>query len=261
MLISVSESASADDAHHTRFKTIEATTMRDVARVMCGKRHWSPIVWTDGYRRSSSFGSCELLVLDFDDGTTGAAEFAESLRADGWRFVLGATRNHRVEKNGVVCDRFRVAIPFSSPITDLATYKQNMIRILSAFPCDQGCTDGARKYRPCSSVIHFGDGEPAVWLPYEPPPPPSPNAMMRNRIMRAKNEIPAWVHDAISSDTPGERNRRLFRVAAKLTQYGFEEAEVIRIIQSSAASIPDKEKENVARQGIRAGKAQGLEGR
>ncbi len=74
--------------------------------------------------------------------------------------------------------------------------------------------------------------------------------------MRLLGKMPRWVEDVLSRDCPGQRNQTVFRVAAKLAEYGFSEGEIRRMILDSPISLSAAEKESAIGSGLRsAGKS------
>jgi hypothetical protein len=68
---------------------------------------WSPGVFSNRKRTIGSLSRIDLLVLDVDNGCTlvdARERFAQ------FKHIIATSRNHQKEKNGVVCDRFRVVL-------------------------------------------------------------------------------------------------------------------------------------------------------
>jgi hypothetical protein len=92
------------------------------------------------------------MVLDFDDPQMSLSEAIRTWQDSA--HVIGTTKSHQVSKNGAPpCDRFRVAVPWSSRITDIKTYRYNMLQVSKSYPCDSQCKDGARLYYPCKEIV------------------------------------------------------------------------------------------------------------
>ena len=249
MLVSVSRSFADADNAHLYLDTIDVQSFKDLAKIVCGPKRWSPIVWKDGVRRQENFESAEFVVLDFDDGKLTVAAAVDHFASEGVRFILGVTRSHGRPKGASPAqDRFRVVMHMDSPLTHLARYKQNMRRIISAYPADTACGDGARIYRPCTKIIAAADGDRIPMLPYQEPKPRNPDI---GANMRMLGKIPRWVEEVLSRDCPGQRNQTVFRVAAKLAEYGFSESEIRRMILDSPISLTAAEKESAIGSGLR----------
>ena len=70
--------------------------------------NYSPFVFKDNYRKAENSTPTNLIIYDIDEGLT--LDKAVTLCAD-FKSLIVTTKSHQVEKNGVVCDRFRVIIP------------------------------------------------------------------------------------------------------------------------------------------------------
>ncbi len=249
LTVSISRSPSDADYAHSFCDPVTVERFDDLGEVVCGPRRWSPIVWQTGRRRQEHFDRAQLVVLDFDDGKLTLRDAIDHFQNEGVRFLVGTTRSHGVAKGGSPAqDRFRVVLQMDAPLTHLGRYKQNMRRILSAYPADQACGDGARIYRPCTEVVSLKDGELVPMLPYQEM---TPRAAFPMRLV---GKIPPWVSDLLSRDHPGQRNSTIFRIAARLAAYGFSEAEIRRIIGGSAITLPAVEMEAAIGSGIRSGR-------
>lgn len=255
MRVSLSLSTGDCDNIQTNFKELPVITAAGLAAVMTGKRHWSPILWKDGVRRSENFMSCELAVFDFDDGMWTIAQAAAYFTALGYSFILGTTRSHGIAKGSQApCDRFRVAAPFTRPIENLETYRHALRELLRPTPADKACTDGARKYRPCRAIAAHHLGTKIPWVAYVPPPPPDPEAFRRRLAhVRETGQLPSWIYRCLAGEvTEGDRNSTCFRLATNMSKYGVPDDEIVRMVVGSNITLSPSEKENAARSGIRA---------
>lgn len=249
MLVSVSRSFSDADNAHLYVDAIDVQNFKDLAKIVCGPKRWSPLIWTDGIRRQENFERAEFVVLDFDDGKLGVAAAVDHFTREGVRFILGVTRSHRIPKGTTAAqDRFRVVMHMDAPVTHLPRYKQNMRRIISAYPADTSCGDGARIYRPCTKIIAAADGDRIPMLPFQEPKPKNPDIGVTMRLL---GKVPRWITEVLSRDCPGQRNQTVFRVAAKLAEYGFSEGDIRRMIFDSPISLSDAEKESAIGSGLR----------
>lgn len=249
MLVSVSRSPSDADNAHLYVDTVAVERFRDLDKLVCGRKRWSPIVWQGGRRRQDHFDRAELVVLDFDDGQLTVQDAIRHFQDEGVRFMIGLTRSHGVAKAGSAAqDRFRVILQMDAPLTHLPRYKQNMRRVIDAYPADKACGDGARIYRPCTEIVAAHDGTLVPMLPYQAPPPVDQSRFIDRRLLGIP---PRWVVDTLSRDCPGQRNATVFRVAARLFTYGFSESDIRHMILGSAISLPVAEKEAAVVSGIR----------
>jgi hypothetical protein len=205
---------------------------------------WSPICWRNNERKSDEFYCSDFLVLDYDDGRITLDDAKEW--AKDFSHVIGTTKSHQKEKSGLVCDRFRVVVPWENRITDLATYRQNMERILSMMGSDRACKDGARIYQPCTNIVSVGSGERIKWWPYEAPKP----RYTGPSYYETTKTIPPWLQDMMTmTPAQGLRNKTAYKIAYYLARYGFSEQECRSAVFSAPIDLPDGEKRMCARSG------------
>jgi len=112
---------------------------------------WSPSVF-NGTRASKNWASMDYLALDVDEEMPikEAEEILNYLRCS---YILAPTMNHQKEKNGVVCDRYRIIFPLSESITNREDYKATWNRISKYFPADTSCRDVSRAYWPSTGPV------------------------------------------------------------------------------------------------------------
>jgi len=120
-------------------------SLEDVAKLLRSNfRCISAGFFKDGEAKNDNWlGQC-FLILDVDDGLTleDAKEYF-----NGYECIIATTRSHQKEKNGKVCDRFRVLLPTAEPIEcDKDTYAEAMQYLLKNefFFADPACKDVSR---------------------------------------------------------------------------------------------------------------------
>lgn len=99
-----------------------------------------------------------LIILDIDEGMT--IQYAKEVFADYYA-IITETRNHQKEKNGVVCDRFRVTLLSDKYLyTTPNNYKGLMHNIQKyyGFTLDTACFDKAHIYYSNPSEVWMGSG-------------------------------------------------------------------------------------------------------
>lgn len=218
---------------------------------------WSGCIWNGGRRKSELFISGHYLVLDFDDGMMTIAQ-AQRLWADHI-YVIGTTKSHQKEKNGrPPCDRFRLVVPFSAPITCARTFVHTTNYYIERHGADGQCKDAARWYWPCTNIVDVsfeGDTLDAIEPAPIPPPQPPSDIQIAERACKA---VPGWARHALRFGAAvGERNSTVFRIAAALQHNGFSEDEAVEVIARSAIDLPFDELTQAARNGWRNEKATG----
>lgn len=194
---------------------------------------WSGIVWKDGRRKASNFLFSDVCVLDFDDGQMTLRE-AQKVFCDQIH-ILGTTRSHQKEKQGIISDRFRVVIPWERRITDSKEYRYNMEKVVRDYPADSQCVDAARLYFPCKEIVSISDdGYKRSVLDKppgfgEPPPPVDPS-------IRGTGYMPRHVRDMLMTPAqPGTIKRTYFVLGAQLSRWGFSLSDAVDLVARGRA--------------------------
>ena len=239
------------------FRRLENDVMfEDVEKVLRSSGRYSPFIFTGDYRSSDNYIKCfsNCIVLDFDDGYT-MEEFKES--AD-FAYAIGTTKSHNKEKNGIVCDRFRVIIPTLTAIDlDQIGVSALMTEIFNIYPmADTSCKDSARAYagyQESDVYIHYGkyfDWEP-LYKKY----------LDRIEVIRrwqekerAKVEQREFTEDDIKSAmksrferlyTIGNRNNTVADIVLWAKKEGFTQSDteelIVNLVLMSGDPLPDKE--------------------
>ncbi len=101
----------------------------------------------------------DVFAIDIDSGL--ALEEAEKrLFSNQIEALLGTSKSHQKEKNGVVADRFRIIFPLRNPLILPSQVRPLFDAILKLFPeADPACKDAARFYYPCTEVIVMSRGK------------------------------------------------------------------------------------------------------
>lgn len=192
---------------------------------------WSGIQWYRGHRLQKNFGRAAWCVLDFDDSEL-TLEQACKIFCDCMH-VIGTTKSHQKAKNGVVRDRFRVALRFEDPIEDLETYRASMRYYIAKYDADPVCVDGARFFWPCVEIKSFGNGYTQEIV--QPPPPKAPKDYSAYREEKA---LPHWIEGLLKYGcVDGARNTTCFKLGLYLVQCGFDEDEIVEMIMASPIPV------------------------
>ena len=209
------------------YGTLPVNNLHQVAKIAL-KFMWSGISWHYGHRIQHNFKSAHYCLMDFD----GNMELDEALRIFcDCQHIIGVTRNHRVDKNGVIADRFRVVIPFEKPITDLRVYRYNMQKLKSKHDLDRSTLDGARFFFPCREIVSIKtDG-----FSQEVDENVSDNfesyVTDRARAETDSGVLSSWTRSKIKTKIPkGERNTTIFRMAKDLARIGHSVEEIVELI-------------------------------
>ena len=123
--------------------------------LMCSpKVLYSPTQYTDNKRKASNFrGFSDIIVLDFDEG------WSEDLTNlfNQWIGYLVPTKSHMKEKNGIVCERYRVVLLLETPMQlNYKEYKRVYRHIMRDLKLnsDTSCVDACRFFYSAPQDIH-----------------------------------------------------------------------------------------------------------
>lgn len=142
-LINFSYSTSNNQA--TDYKPYN-TSLENFANVLKSNGRYSPFIYNENYRKETNtiLNKTNCIMLDFDDGIT--LEKAKKL-FDTYNAIIATTKSHQKEKNGIICDRFRVILP-TDYFEDISIddYKQMMSLLILRYGSDNATKDVARYY-------------------------------------------------------------------------------------------------------------------
>lgn len=107
---------------------------------------YSPTQYKHNYRKSANYlGFADFIVLDFDEGWN---DYHEQLFNNFIGYKV-PTKSHMKDKNGIVCERYRIILLLSTPITlGYKEYKRlykHIMKDLDIFS-DKSCVDACRFY-------------------------------------------------------------------------------------------------------------------
>lgn len=160
--IKVSVSQEKGD-HPTNGYGVYEIAWDDIYKIANGINAYSPSEFKDGYRDKNHYiAGASMIVLDIDDGWT-IAQAQEFLKEKDLIATITTTRNHQKEKNGKVCDRFRIFLPTTTEI-DLGAedFSKMMAGVMELFlnKPDRACKDASRFYygNP-NGEVYYSDGK------------------------------------------------------------------------------------------------------
>lgn len=152
--------------------------------LMSSEFNYSCQLFKDGYRDLEHYVSgSNLIALDIDDGMT-----LNEARAlfEPYKNIIATTKSHQKDKNGKVCDRFRVILKCDKPITlDAEEFKNMMMEVHQEYSfVDKQCSNVSRFYYPSKgSQVFINDGFCEFdWEPYHK------RAIARKEIQQNKRE-------------------------------------------------------------------------
>lgn len=132
----------------------------------------------DNHRKNDNWIGCEdVLILDIDNDCT--INQAKKIFARDKFFII-TTKSHNKDKNGEVCDRFRIFIELYETINDLTKRTSFIKTVMNIYPfVDKACKDAGRYYHasPADAEVYYNDGKPLklfakeIKIELQPKPP------------------------------------------------------------------------------------------
>jgi hypothetical protein len=237
-----------------------ADSLETVARTV-SRFAWSPCQWFGGHRLSENFGRANLFALDFDSGELSLKQ-ALNVFCDS-SHVIGLTKSHQREKNGIICDRFRVILQLENETDDSELFASTVRFYARKWDADIKAADAARFFWPCRQIVSVvEDGYRQEFIHPDPDPPgPPPERYRQSGAVRLRT------HSFLQRVVPsGERNNFCFTVSKDLFDAGYTFDEIYAIIVGSPTykgSVPTPVAHEIAQcirsaiKSVEAGKAYG----
>jgi hypothetical protein len=209
----------------------------------------------DNYRNAKNWlGGNTMLIYDIDDGMS--IDEAQSMFLDTACAIM-PTKSHRKEKNGIICDRFRIFIPLEKPIdfTDEKRFKRIMNNVGEAFKLtfDKATVDPSRMFYPSTTEaleqawfnpfpLHFVDWK---MFDYDVMGNSELNQVARfhnatySFAGSSKETVERGIRKFFKNNyADGNRNHTIFRAFRWLKDKGFNESEAVGFVQELSASNP-----------------------
>lgn len=206
---------------------------------------WSPIKWKRDVRNQGNFAAAKLIGLDFDKDVS--IDEIKGKVAGLWH-IIGTTKNHRLEKNGLLCDRFRLILRASVEIDNLGYYRSVVDTFIDDFGADKACRDGARFFYPCTKIFSSSDGEcVSVVEALKKNRPKTTRIAPKNYTPSEERTISTWIVLCLENGIPpGDRNNTVFRIVGNLLSRGFAKNEIEFMILDSAIPSFDFDKKEIS---------------
>ncbi len=180
--------------------------------------HWCNHSFRGGARNEDcTIPGFNMIVLDIDDGVPMST--CQMLLKE-YKAMFYTTKSHQVEKNGLVCDRYRVVIPTNFKLElDREDYKEFMKNLFDFLPftVDEATGQRARKWMSNPGSYVYQDGKPLDVLPFIPKTTKSESFKQRVLDQRGMNNLERWV---LNNTGDGNRNNMLLKYAMILVDAG-----------------------------------------
>jgi len=267
MIVSVSSNFAKDSKKEVKYKSliipffgskqsIETLVTAEDYHKSFLLAHFEPMKTDDeyGYRKADNFIPGEnMIAFDIDDSLT--LEEAKD-RISQYQYIIYTTRNHRKEKNGLTCDRFRIIMPTKTMFyVTPEEHKQLYINMaealgLEAFDTQTGNVSRMWFTNKEAEVIIKQDGElidVRCCLPEtEVSKSVMPNIEKLNNV-EDMDEVERRIHGmqkfVLMNAIHGNRNQMIYRLAKFIHEIGGD----MNIVNQTNAMISDPLPENEVR--------------
>lgn len=208
---------------------------------------WSPIIYHQNYRCKSNFKFADFLGVDIDDGMP-IAEAADLIKSWECAAIIGTTKSHQKEKNGTVCDRYRIVFPMFSRCESIDEFEFNTALYVKVFGGDTNAKDGARLFFQCYEIYLEQHKDRMDWQPlpvdfYENKKLAQEIHKVRTVTLAANKDLPRWVAQRIETGVPaggddGRQGRKsmCYAIGRSLAEIGYSLDEIVSLVCSGPLS-------------------------
>lgn len=205
-------------------------TIYDLAAIISDKS-WAPGIFSTRKRTISNLARIELLVLDVDDGCT-LVEALEHFK--DFKHIIATSRSHQKEKNGVVCDRFRVVLFLDSQLDKDQDFKATWDTAHKRWPfIDRACKDSSRFFYPSPEIISIHDNrqEYATSVATMAAKTESNNGIASIEHLGTKGELWKSTLAFLLEGAPaGQRHNELIKAVGNMREQGYSQNEVVSMV-------------------------------
>jgi hypothetical protein len=246
---------SLQDGHAKIIGVVELSSVDDLAEVMSGEHAWIAGTFRNGHRNLEGLDAVHVMALDVDDGGVPIEECVRRLDASGLGYVVGASRHHRLAKDGKpACDRYRPAVLLSEPIVSREAYDRTRAWLIEHLGLtghvDPNAADPSRYWNPCrSDVGYVKDGERLEVLGHNAGGFRSASSTLGHKEIRDPPAYAAARIEQLARTTPGagERQKNVFKAATDIGRVlktgQVNEQEVVTVLTEAALATglePDR---------------------
>ena len=216
----------------------------DLGEMLSSHFEYSNHHFRDEYRdHEHALEQFNMIIIDVDDGMP----LATAMEAmSGYEYIMGTTKSHQKDKNGFVCDRYRILIPLECTIElNRDDYSQFMTNIFDWLPFepDRACKDIARKFSGYTEAEVFkNEGMKIDPLDFVPSTTRQEKTAERVKDLGDIDGLMKWF---LLNTEKGGRNNQVHRFTMALADGGIPQEEVInRVIHMNSMldePLPERE--------------------
>lgn len=208
---------------------LEYDSIDELAAIITSES-WAPGVFSERKRLLKNLSRIDLLVLDVDDGCT-LDQAKEKFKE--FKHIIATSKSHQKEKNGVICDRFRVVLFLSEPVATDDYFKATWSRASRLFPfIDPACKDSSRFFYPSPGITSINRTGRVFDISI---PTKSPVERAQAIIPEGAPKGELWkstLKFLLEGAPEGQRHHALVTAVGNMREQGYSEPEVIEKIQN-----------------------------
>ncbi len=203
------------------------STMEELTEIMLNDCY-SLSTFKENHLKKNNFINAKSIALDFDKEFT--LKDAQKTFKE-YKHVIATTKSHQKEKNGIVCDRFRVVLFLSEVIDSNEVFYATYNKLQKDFPkLDGQCKNSNRWFYPSKEIISINKKgnllEPVKNV--EPVHNVSQDLILQTKGKgKLSKKTVKMLKDGIES---GSRNGETFKIAKDFQENGYTEDEAVQFI-------------------------------
>lgn len=210
-----------------RGEVVEINSMKELSKLILSDKY-SFGIFKDNILMKNNFISTRAIGLDFDKDYT-----LEQARTDfkSFQCIIATTKSHQKEKNGIVCDRFRVILFLTEEINDNETFYSTYIKLQNAFPkLDPQVKNSNRWFLPSKEIILINNKGKKV-----KPEKTIDSFLSKPQLevleLKGKGKLLKKTRKLLKEGlTIGSRNGDTFKIAKDFQENGYTEDEAVKFI-------------------------------
>jgi len=198
------------------------------------KWNWAPGRFAHQRRTLKNFLGTDLLALDVDEGCS--LEDAKNIFAE-YRHIIAPSRNHQKEKNGIVCDRFRVVLFLSKEVTNEEEYSATWEAAFARWGfIDRACKDASRFFYRSPEVTSI-NGTGSDWPVSMVAEPHIESVRPKVQAVVEKGDLWKSTLALLANGAPaGTRHTELVKAVANMRDNNYSLDEVIERLEEMSLS-------------------------
>ncbi len=208
------------------FKPVDVKSIDQLQKLIT-TRNWSCGTFENGHRNIKNFKSANCIALDIDEGVT-IEEATKKLV--GYTYFIAPTKSHLKEKNGTVCERFRILLGLTRTITSREEYAGTYAKLLKMFPtADIQCKDPSRYWAPSTELTNDNKGKNI-----EPEMEEVKKLVPKDVVIGVKGHLCVATLEFLFNGAPGgEWNTSLYKAALDLRSQGYTQEESTNMLETA----------------------------